>query len=308
MKTNVTKHSRVSNRIIDAYDEIKNNQTEKIDFLHTVLCQVGMPRKKTEGRVFERKSGTASIRLESGALFQQDQWVEQPLPYGAKPRLIMVYISTEAVRTRNREIEVGHSVHDFMKTLGFDTNSRAYNVFKKQAMALAACHMSLGFSPESNPKTVYTRPIEQFDAWLHSSGQNGQKCVLWPGSIKLSDSFFNTLVEFSVPLDHRAIAAIGNSALALDVYSWLAQRLCRIDRREGVAISWANLKDQFGQEYINIDSFKQEFKKSLLQVYFVYPDSRIEQVQDGLILKSSPPPITKTKILIPSSSNLMKKN
>jgi hypothetical protein len=34
----------------------------------------------------------------------------------------MVHISSEAVRTRSREIEVGHSVRDFLKTLGIGTS------------------------------------------------------------------------------------------------------------------------------------------------------------------------------------------
>jgi hypothetical protein len=47
--------------------------------------------------VFERRNGHASILVEAASLWDGSAWVEQPLPYGATARLIMVYISSEAV-------------------------------------------------------------------------------------------------------------------------------------------------------------------------------------------------------------------
>jgi len=108
------------------------------------------------------------------------------------------------------------------------------------------------------------------------------------------------MLEFAVPLDSRALAALKHSALALDIYTWLAHRLCRINKIEGVKVSWGNLKEQFGQEYGSSRDFKKEFRQALLQVHAVYPDARIEDFPGGLTLLASPPPIPKTQILMPS--------
>lgn len=51
-----------------------------------------------------------SIRLESGSLYNGLHWIEQPLPYGATPRLVMVHVSSEAIRTQSRSVEVGESM------------------------------------------------------------------------------------------------------------------------------------------------------------------------------------------------------
>jgi hypothetical protein len=290
----------VSNRIIDASDEIINQHPEKIDFLHTVLCQVGMPRKKTEGRVFERKSGTAIIRLESGALFDGINLVEQPLPYGSRPRLVMIHLSSEAIRTQSRKVEIGSSTREFLKKLEIDTSGGqkgGYTMFQKQMQALAACRMTLGMSVGGRKVTLKTQPISRFEAWIHN--KDTSQLSLWPGVLELSQEFFDTLNAHAVPLDSRALSALKHSALALDVYSWLAQRLCRIDRIEGFAVSWENLKDQFGQEYSDIKDFRKEFKNALSQVCLVYPDARLEQTDDGFILRPSPPPIKKTKVILP---------
>lgn len=287
----------ITRRILDAAVEIAQEPVEQIDFLHAVLCQVGMPRKATPGRIFERTSGNASMVLEAGRLFSRGKWVDQPLPYGTRPRLVMVHISGEAVRQRSRDIEVGDSVREFLIRLGIDTNGGprgGYTMFKKQMQALAASRLTLGMSINDRDITINTQPISRFEAWLQNDG-NGQ-ASMWPGIMQLSQEFYDTLVDHAVPLDHTALAALKHSALDLDIYTWLAHRLCRVRKPNGVKVSWMNMKDQFGQEYKDPKDFKKEFRQSLGQVRAVYPDARIEEVPGGLILKASPPPIAKKMI------------
>src|SRR5581483_1065951 len=126
-------------RMVGAAADIMQDPPERADFLHAVLCQVGMPRKRTEGRTFERHSGTASMLLEAGRLWHRGSWQEQPLPYGTRPRLVMVHISGEAVRRRSRQIEIGQSMRDFLVLLGIEPNGGprgGYTMFKKQMEAL----------------------------------------------------------------------------------------------------------------------------------------------------------------------------
>src|SRR5438477_4521228 len=107
---------------IDAAVEIQECTPDAVEFLHAVLCQVGMPRARTKERFFERNNGKASIAIEAGRLHKAGQWVEMPLPYGAKPRLALLHILSEAVRTRSGHIEIGESLRDFLLVLGLTTN------------------------------------------------------------------------------------------------------------------------------------------------------------------------------------------
>ena len=181
--------SPVLRRQVETHVEIKLDPPEQIDFLHAVMCQVGMPRRSQKQRSFERSNGFASILLEAGKLFQRGKFVDMPLPYGTRPRLVMVHLSTEAVRTRNREIEIGDSIRDFMKTLGIDTGGHEYGRFKRQMEALAACRMILGMSTATRDITINTQPIKRFEAWLHPTGQQR---VMWPGVLELSQEFLAT--------------------------------------------------------------------------------------------------------------------
>jgi hypothetical protein len=56
--------------------------------------------------------------------------------------------------------------------------------------------------------------------------------------LELSQEFFDTLAVHAVPLDHRALGALKHSALSLDLYTWLAHRLCRVRKPGGVKLSW----------------------------------------------------------------------
>lgn len=283
-------------RAIEAAVAIQQDPATRPDYLHGILCQLGLPRSRVDGDTFERRSGNASLRLKAGELWDGQQWRSQPLPYGVKPRLALVHISSEAVRTGSPEIEVGRSVREFLVRLGLDTSGREYGVFKRQMTALAAVEMRLGFGTT----TTRFQPVETFEAWLHPTGA---QAVMWPGVLRLSDRFFESLTASAVPLDPRALGALSHSALALDTYAWLAQRLHRVERAGGVKLSWRNLAEQFGDEYGDRRNFKRKFRLALRLALAVYDGARVEAVPGGLVLLPSPPPIRKALVSLPRRSD-----
>ena len=282
-------------RLIDAAADIIETQADSPEFLHSVLCQVGLPRAKTEARSFQRSSGKAVIEIEAGKLYKRGKLVPAPLPYGAKPRLVLLHLCGEAVRTRSPEIEVGRSAREFLGRLGLDNSGDGYARFRAQMEALAACRMTLGMSVGERDITINTQPISRFEAWMQ---HDGHSLGLWPGSMTLSGEFYSTLLEHAVPLDPRAVHGLQKSALALDLYTWLAHRLCRVQKPEGVKLSWANLRQQFGQEYSCAKDFKKEFRAALLKVCAAYPDARVSEEAGGLRLFSSPAPVPKSQVVV----------
>jgi Plasmid encoded RepA protein len=133
------------------------------------------------------------------------------------------------------------------------------------------------------------------DAW--HTDEDGQR-TLWPGYIRLTEKFFESLMEHAVPLEPEAIGQLRNSAFALDVYSWLAHRLCRVTDRKGVNLSWAALKGQFGQEYADTKNFK---RSALQNATGAYKEAHIETVPGGLKLLPSPPPVKRSIVTVPRS-------
>jgi hypothetical protein len=204
----------------------------------------------------------------------------------------MVHLSSEAIRTRSRTIELGSSIRQFLQALGMQTNGGArggYTMLRKQIEALAACRLLIGMQSDGKVINVDAKPIKKFEAWYQP---DENQPTLWPGVLELSQEFYDTLTQHAVPLDYRALAALKHSSLGLDIYTWLAHRLCRINVSGGVFLAWSNLREQFGQEYATSKNFKHEFRSVLRQVMLVYPSARIEEVDGGIRLYESPPPIS----------------
>jgi hypothetical protein len=279
----------------------------KPDYLPAVLCQVGLPRSPTPGRTFERNSGNVSLQVEAGNAWDGASWRQMPLPYGVRPRLALVHIATEAIRTRSRTIDVGSSVNAFLTELGLDNGGKAYGQMRQQMTALAVCTLRLGRvetriiggEEKDFSITLDAKPFRQFEAWLDN---RGDQPTLWPTEVELSQEFYDSLIETAVPLEHGAIAKLTHSALALDLYTWLAHRLYRV-RRGGSRISWAALQEQFGSEYADRKDFKREMKRRLRDVLAVYPAARVQEVEGGLMLHTSPPPIPRSHVAIRRLTN-----
>lgn len=276
-------------KLLDAASDIAMTPPsgEDMAFTHAVLCQVGLPRAKVEGREFMRQSGAAWVNVQAGWLDEGKGPVQQPIPYGVMPRLALAWVSSYAKRNNTREIPIGDSAAEFLRLMDMDSDGRRYLTLRKQMHALAACRLQLGF----RGRTFNGQPVEQFDAWV--SNRDSNQRPLWPGVMTLSEHYFNELQNSAVPLDNRALHALKGSALALDVYCWLAHRLHRIEGK-GVVLHWKSLREQFAQEYKGKDpdkDFKKEFLPVLRKVQAVYPAANVKQVTGGLLLLGSPPPI-----------------
>lgn len=284
--------SRINTRLVDTAGRLTEEpQSEDMNFLHGILCQVGLPRRAIITDRFERTSGNTSLLLEAGSLWSGCNWIRQPLPYGTKPRLALIHICSEAILKKSPSVDVGHSTRDFLLRLGLDTGGKEYARFTCQMQALAACNMTLGYAET----TIATKPVKRFSAWFSSQG--GQR-ALWPGEIELSSDFFQSLTTHAVPIEPRALGALQHSALAIDVYVWLTYRLHRISSRSGVFLRWEALRAQFGQEYTDPRNFRKSFRLALLTASAVYPHARIELTTSGLLLLPSPPPVRKTVVTV----------
>ncbi|MEQ1697708.1 MAG: replication protein RepA [Hyphomicrobiaceae bacterium] len=289
------KIATLSRRVTDAALSLVDPLNTQPEFMHAVLCQVGLPRSEVKSREFTRTTGGASMLIEAGKWFDGFRYHDMPLPYGTRPRLVLFHVCSEAIRNKSPEVEVERSASAFLERIGIAKGGESMVAFKRQMLALAACRMQIGYQTESKVVNVKCDPISRFDAWMqYDNGQLG----MWPGVITLSSEFYGTLTEHAVPLDPRAIRALQNSALALDAYTWLAHRLCRVRQNKGITLYWKNLKDQFGQEYRSDKDFKREFAGALRKAHAVYPDAKIDIVRGGLKLFPSPPPVKRRQVVV----------
>lgn len=304
-----------------AYYEISkdgsNVPVEKALFQHSALCQTFFPyRSQAKSETpykWERDQGNTSLIIQ--ALDQRNpqtgETVNFGVPYGTKVRLIMAYINTEIVRKQSPIVEVADSMTAFIKNdLKLNTDGRTIRQVKKQLASLAGCTMSVFFGGEETNHVHVKRVnlVDGYDLWFPKS--ESQR-VLWNSYIEVSEKYAKDLLEHAIPLDMRAVAALSNNPMALDIYSWLVYRLHRIPRNKPVFVPWAALYEQFGFGYNRIRDFRAKYLAALKQVKLVYPDARFEiadnkrtELPGGVVLHNSPSAIGQKLILTPQLKRL----
>lgn len=296
--------SSVQMRLVESAGSIREAVPEEIAFQHSVLCQTSLPYRSTSERRWEARNGNVMLLVQAGEAFDRERqkWVELPLPFGPKARLILMYLNSEAIRTKNPIIDVEHSMTAFLRQLqGRDPNGDEIQKFKRQLSALAQAKISMaaaepGLVGEPEWTAHANLPIVKFiDLWFT---KDANQRVLWPGTLELTRDYFDDLTKHAVPLDQRAIAALSHSAMGLDAYAWLAQRLWRVPAGKPYKVAWARLHQQFGSGYKQIRQWRQIFLKTLKDVQSQYPDAKLGHDRGGLLLFQSPPPIRKKVIQI----------
>ena len=290
----------IQSRLIDTMGRLQDAPDE-ITYQHSILCQTGLPYRDpdADARAWDRKQGNAALRVSAGEALNPEtgQWEQIGLPWGPKARLVLLHLNSEAIRTRNPRVDVGESLTAFVKRLGLDAKGRNIASIKDQVGALSAATIRMAFSGPLGSYQLDSKVVSGFELWMP---KDERQRVLWPSYVDLSLDYFASLTAHAVPLDERAIAALSHSAMCLDVYAWLAQRLHRIPRGARQLVPWPLLKAQFGADYARVRKFREVFLTALRQVAHVYPAARLEADDEGLLLYPSPPPIMKTRLTVPA--------
>lgn len=265
---------------------------DNLRHIHSVLaiCSLPYTRQPVEVREYERKHGRMSLTVEAGKLKGPDgAWVEQPLPYGSRARLLMLHLCSEAIRQKSPTIHIEDSLTAFIRAIGFPVTGGArgtLQAFKQQINALAACHMRIGVWNGSRSSTIHTTPFSRVDVWLP---ENPDQRMLWPSTLTFSLDFYQTLAEHALPVNVEAVRAFSNSPRKLDILFWLGYRLKNL--KKPLRISWTALAEQFGQGYARRRDFVADFTMEIGQVRNVFPKLPIDVGEDGLALAPADPEV-----------------
>ena len=154
---------------------------------------------------------------------------------------------------------------------------------------LSVSTIRLGVVQERRAIQLNTQIVDALDLWAPA---DPNQRVIWPSTVTLNTRYFESLMEHAVPLDERAVRALQHSAVGLDLYAWLAQRLHRIPLGHSQFVPWSGLHTQFGSGYKQVRQFRTFFVKQLRAVLTQYPGARVEvEGTSGLRLRRSPAPV-----------------
>ncbi|MEM1206640.1 MAG: replication protein RepA [Acidobacteriota bacterium] len=265
----------------------------ELGYYARVLVQVTMPHSDPKSGTFRRENGDprpGGRRLVLSMV--NDEQVG--LPFGRYPRLLLAYVTTEAVRTRSREVSLGPSLSDFLRTLDLPISGGKRGTVRRlrdQMERLFSSTVIVTYEQEGYKQGDRLAVADQWDLWW--SPKSPEQVTLWDSRVQLNPKFFEALVDRPVPVDLRALKAL-RSPLALDLYIWLGWRMFVLNQsgRSRVAIPWPLLQRQFGADYRRARKFKEKARIALKQVLTFYPEAKIREDDKGsLVLLPSPTPV-----------------
>jgi Plasmid encoded RepA protein len=293
---------RAQRRFLEAFERIRLNQPafDDLAYMARELVQVTLPhRNPGDMPAWSRSNGNLTMTVRPGWDHQKHKMLGYP--YGSIPRLLLFWLTAEAVRTRCRIIELGHSLSDFMFQLGL--NPATGRGPRGDAQRLRE-QMQRLFRATISLDRATTQGVRASNVWLDMqiaphgefwwSVRDPSQAALWGSWIELGEKFFDAITAAPVPLDMRVLKALKRSPLALDLYAWLSYEAFRAHKSgKGRFVAWRLLAGQMGGDYANTDEFARKGRITLRKIQVLYPALRLGPVRGGVRIEpDSLPAIT----------------
>ena len=275
---------------VEAAYGVMSDEEGRIGIAHAGFAMTALPHKRIMDTVWERDGGQVKLLVESGLDLRKEPI---GIPYGSIARMILLYLQTQAVRTRSREVELGASMNAWLNTMGIPIGGKTYQIVREQSRRISRCRLT--FFRRSGGAEMVTNGAFVRDAILPLNPDAPEQLPLWQERVRLDEGFFQSLIEHPLPLREAAIRQISSRSMAIDLYVWLAYRLHVLPKP--VEVGWDALRRQFGEAYNELRFFRRDILPSLNLALAVYPEARlVVDEKAGLTLYPSPPPVPEKKL------------
>ena len=264
------------------------DEDASVGFLYSGWCQAALPhRRLPDAEGWQIQSERITLVVEPG---MRPGAAGRPepvgVPYGSRARLILIYLQSEAIRTKSREVELGSSLRAWLQRLNIPQGGKSISAVREQAERLSLCRLTFRVQSGGSVGLLNQSIV---DSALFLDGHDKGKPSMFLEKAKLSEGFYAQLQRHPVPLEEAAIRAVSNNSQALDIYAWLAYRLHSLNGPRPV--TWRALRPQFGAGFGRLDNFRTRFLDNLKLALAVYPAARVGVDEKGLVLHPSRPPV-----------------
>jgi hypothetical protein len=278
----LSKHERM---VVEAAYQVLSDDAERMGFTYSGFALTSLPHKPPETTTWRREGHNLTLVLQAGVDRNEKSL---GLPYGSYARFILLFLQSEAIRTRSREIELGRSMKVWLGSMGLSIGGKTYKQVNEQARRISGC--TLTFYADRTGAQIRSRG-GFVKSEITMTNVAGDQPALWQDRVMLDEDFYRALSEHPVPVSETALRAIGPRSMVIDVYIWLAYRLHALKR--DVDVGWPALYGQFGAGFKSIKRFKQHFADCVALAVAAYPEARVSISSRGMVLQPSRPAIAK---------------
>jgi len=278
-------------QLVDIAAEVLADETQAVGISYTGFCLTSLPHKRLPDDQAWKKAGhRVSLIVEPGHMLSGGEPKLYGVPYGARARMVLLYLQTQAVRTGSREVELGRSMRAWLERMGVSVGGETAKAFREQATRISACSLKFFWESDRRSAGWTAGRIVTSGLSFHAVEGSGQES-LWDDRVELDPTFYKALKDHPVPLLEAAIRQLRDRSMSLDLYVWLAWRLHTLER--DTPISWPAIFGQFGEGYRELRHFKPRFLEALSAAVAAYPEARVAVGDGGIRLQPSRAPIAK---------------
>ena len=258
-----------------------------LGFMARMMALCSLPRTNPGTTLqYKRVNGPYKLVMIAGA--------DCKLPFGNLPRLLLAWVSTEAVRTQRRELVLGKSLSEFMRTLGvYSSGGRVQIRLRNQMRRLFSATVQLVYEDEHGEARVSSSVADRTELWWNE--RKPDKPVLWDSKIRLGEDFFNEIIQHPVPIDMNTLTALKRCSLGLDLYLWLVYRTFTL--RAPQRLTWRQVYRQFGlhpdkaSDKRTVLNFRSQALRELKKIKLAWPGLNYTTAPGLLILHPSAPAV-----------------
>jgi hypothetical protein len=277
--------------LVDIAAEVLADERQNIGISYTGFCLTSLPHKRLpDDEAWQKHGHRVTLLVEPGRLKTPNGDVKlYGVPYGARARMILLYLQTQAVRTGSPQVALGRSMRDWMERLGLSVGGETARSLREQSARISACTLKFFWEGEEASRGFKRGAI--VDSGLQFAGEDNPQGTLWEDQVVLDPVFYKTLRDHPVPLQEAAIRQLRDRSMSLDLYVWLAWRLHTLNK--ATPITWSAVHTQFGAGFDKLFHFKPRFSEALSAAVAAYPEARVELGDKGITLYPSRPPIAR---------------
>jgi hypothetical protein len=278
--------SKRERALVEAAYQVLSEDAEKIGFTYSGFALTSLPHKPLDADTWRREGHNLTLVLQSGV---DRAGKTLGLPYGSYARFILLFLQSEAIRTRSREIELGRSMRAWLGNMGLSVGGTTYRLINEQAKRISGCRLT--FFTDRAGQEMRSQGGFVKTAITMAAVLGDQPERLWQDAVLLDEDFYRALCDHPVPLSETALQAIGPRSMTIDVYIWLAYRLHSLSRETDVG--WPALFAQFGAGYRVLRQFRAQFIECLELALAAYPDANVSVSEQGVTMRPSRPAVLK---------------
>lgn len=282
--------------LVDVAAAVLADEAQRLGISYAGFALTALPHKRLpDTEVWEKRGHNVTLLVEPGRLRIGPGPAQLfGVPYGARARMIMIYLQTQAVRTGSREVRLGRSMRDWMDRMGVPVGGESMRALRDQARRISACALKFFWTETDaagHAGDAFERGGIVRSGLFFRQGDGGAQGTLFEDTVVLDEAFYRALRDHPVPLLESAVRQLNSRSMALDVYIWLSYRLHALGRP--TPIGWASLHAQFGTGFKLVRQFKPQFADALAAATAAYPDAKVEVDEAGIVLHPSRPPVSR---------------